>query len=36
MTEDDLKRLAEWESSRAPRDDHAAETVADQVVVEDA
>jgi hypothetical protein len=34
MTEDDLRRIAEWESSRAQRD-AATETVADQVVVGD-
>jgi hypothetical protein len=35
MTEDDLRRLAEWESSRRGREEFAAETVADQVVVGD-
>lgn len=34
MTEEQLKRIAEWESSRAQRDE-ATETVADQVVVGD-
>lgn len=34
MTEDQLKRIAEWESTRAEREE-ATETVADQVVVGD-
>lgn len=32
MDEEQLKRIAEWESSRADRED-GTETVADQVVV---
>jgi hypothetical protein len=35
MTDEDLKRLAEWESSRQGREQFASETVADQVVVSD-